>query len=163
MSLFWGFLSSSELFPVGQESASPVVTGQRAALCGTHLSLPSVPWTSHFSYLYNFPRPGWTSENHSRPSEQTRRWQSFSLSFQQNIKPLKITYTAFPWHGVKGCTGYPGKPENLGKSIWFLPSLLATRIFKVHFNKSVVFILILSLLYKKQAFKTERSVYKSRR
>lgn len=75
MSLFQGFLSFSELFPVGLELASPVLTGQRAAICGTHLSLPSVWWTSHFSYLYNFPDPGWTSVNHSRPNEQTGRWQ----------------------------------------------------------------------------------------
>lgn len=63
------------IFPVGLEWASPVVTGQTAALYGTHLSLPWVWWTSHFSYLYNFPSPGWTSVNHSRPSEQTGRWQ----------------------------------------------------------------------------------------
>lgn len=77
---------------------------------------------------------------------------------KQNIKPPQITYTGFPWLAVKGWTGYPGKPGNLGESVWFLPSLLATRIWNVHFNKSVVFIWILSLLYKKQAFKTEKSV-----
>lgn len=89
MSLFQGFLSFSELFPVGLQLAFPVVTGQRPAICGTHLSLPWVWWTSHFSYLYNFPSPGWTSVNHSRPNEQTGRWQQL-----QSELPTKTNRTS---------------------------------------------------------------------
>lgn len=82
-------VSSSELFPVGLESASPVGTGQTAALCGTHLSLPWVPRISHFSYLYSFPSPGWTSGSHSSPSEQTGRWQQL-----QSELPTKANRTS---------------------------------------------------------------------
>lgn len=100
----------------------------------------------------------WTIKTKWTNREMTTASVWASSQGKGNTKSPKITPTAFPWLGVKGWTGYPCKPQNLGESVWFLPSLLATRIYKVHFNKSAVFIWVLSLLYQKQAFKTDRSL-----